>query len=274
MIRRAPREQGFTVLQNDTLEDDRLSWEALGLLSFLLSKPDDWTVSKQHLISCRDAGDHKIKRILGELQDAGYLTRQRTQDDEGKFVWQSVVYDTPQRDNEPIPRKSIDGSSTDGSSIDGEPPDITKTDSNKEGSNKHGGGAPARGDEAASFSELVATWRDIQATPHLRQRHERTFQQWDKEGVIDDLDTFRDVLEEDAKEVRDKDCGLSLSVTRQNYEEEVAILSPQRQQDEDWSVIDGEPAFKGVPVSQMGPQNVYTDRKDGSNRAEPEVSAS
>jgi hypothetical protein len=146
MIKRAPRGETFTVLPNRTLEDDRLSWEAIGLLSFLLSKPDDWTVRKSHLVASRDAGEYKIKRILTELEDAGYLQRERIQKDDGTFDWVSVVYDRPQdeeREESTIPQSStdgssIDGSSSDGSSIDGKPPDITKTDSNKDGSNKEG----------------------------------------------------------------------------------------------------------------------------------------
>jgi len=204
MIRRAPREEGFTVLQNDTLEDDRLSWEAIGLLSFLLSKPDDWTVSKQHLISCRDAGDHKIKRILGELQDAGYLARQRTQDEEGKFVWESVVYDTPQREGESIPRKSIDGSSTDGSSIDGKPPDITKKDSNKEGNNKHGGDAPAHEDPVDC---LEAMWA-VRPTAYQKDRIRQ---------VVDDVAAWQDVLDE--LKMQNKDSKKAIGWAVENYQD-------------------------------------------------------
>jgi len=140
-------------------------------------------------------------------------------------------------------------------------------------SNTESEDAPAH-EGTASFSDLISIWRDIDATPYLSQRHENTFQKWANEGVIEDLDTFRQVLEKDAKEVRDKDCGLSLRVTRQNYEEQTSVLSAKRQDDPDWSVIDGEPAFKGVPISQMGPQNVYDERSDGSARQEPEVSVS
>jgi hypothetical protein len=228
MIRRAPREQGFTVLQNETLEDDRLSWEAVGLLSFLLSKPDDWTVSKQHLISCRDAGDHKIKRILGELQEAGYLKRKRTQDEEGKFVWESVIFETPRGDGESIPRKSIDGSSTDGSSIDGKPPDITKKDSNKEGSNKQGGDtAPAREDSEITSEEeltmdLVDAWRSVRGSPPLTKGIEDTLFRWAREGEVTDADKFEDVLRDAVDSTAGRDVGIDLAVLRKQYQEDEA----------------------------------------------------
>jgi len=217
MIRRAPREQGFTVLQNDTLEDDRLSWEALGLLSFLLSKPDDWTVSKQHLISCRDAGDHKIKRILRELQEAGYLSRQRKQDEEGKFVWESVVYDTPRRDGESIPRKSIDGSSIDGSSIDGKPPDITKTDSNKHGENKNGEeSAPAHEDPV---DVLVDLW-DVRPTAYQKDRIRQ---------VVDDVGQWEDVL--DDLKMQNKDSKKAIGWAVEDYQEQMAQPNGQTYDD-------------------------------------------
>mgnify|MGYP000403215667 CR=1 FL=1 len=187
MIRRAPREEGFTVLQNDTLEDTALSWDALGLLSFLLSKPDDWTVSVEHLISCRDAGRHKVRRMLSELEDVGYLVRQRVQGEDGKFEWLSVVYDTKQQGDESIPQKSVDGSSVDGSATDGKPPDITKTDHNKDGKNKQGASdsAPAREEDPA-----VAVYHEVMP------RRASNFQQDKIAQTVDDVDRWRDVVEE------------------------------------------------------------------------------
>jgi len=141
-------------------------------------------------------------------------------------------------------------------------------------SNTESGHAPAQ-EGTASFSDLISIWRDIDATPHLSQRHENTFQKWANEGVIEDLDTFREVLEKDAKEVRDKDCGLSLRVTRENYEDEISPLTAAQRESSRYTVNeDGEPCLDGVPFSEIGPQNVYDERSDGSARQEPEVSVS
>ena len=49
-IKRAPRpETRYVVLNKDMTENQRLSWEARGLLSYLLGKPDNWVVSIQNL---------------------------------------------------------------------------------------------------------------------------------------------------------------------------------------------------------------------------------
>ncbi|MCB1622288.1 MAG: hypothetical protein KDI44_16295 [Thiothrix sp.] len=44
MIRRAKRAGGFTVISNVVFASHQLSWRAMGLLAYILSKPDDWTI--------------------------------------------------------------------------------------------------------------------------------------------------------------------------------------------------------------------------------------
>lgn len=97
MIRRSPRpDTGFTIMHNETIRDATLSYKARGLLLYLLSLPDDWTVSSEHLarMSERDGRD-AVRTGLDELERAGYLKRWRHQDAAGRWVNESVVYDRP-----------------------------------------------------------------------------------------------------------------------------------------------------------------------------------
>lgn len=82
-------EGGFSIIPNETL-NDCLSWEALGLLAYLCSKPDDWEVSVAHLTNHSSRGKHpsgreKTYRILEELKQAGYM-RKVTKRVKGRFV--------------------------------------------------------------------------------------------------------------------------------------------------------------------------------------------
>ncbi len=85
-IIRAERKNQFYTLPNATIEDDRLSWEARGMLVYLLSKPDHWKVQIIDLINRtknalgKRSGRDKVYSILKELRMAGYLymTRLRT----------------------------------------------------------------------------------------------------------------------------------------------------------------------------------------------------
>lgn len=78
--------QNFTVLPNSTLQDARLSFDARGVLSLMLSMPKDWSMYKSWLISqCPKMGKDKMTRILKELQDNGYLHLKHKKDDKGCF---------------------------------------------------------------------------------------------------------------------------------------------------------------------------------------------
>jgi hypothetical protein len=94
-ILRVPKEGNFTILDNHLLTDERLSWEARGLLSYLLSKPDDWQVRLYDLVRRGPAGEHKVTRILRELQAAGYLRRHRMRRADGRFEWITLVVERP-----------------------------------------------------------------------------------------------------------------------------------------------------------------------------------
>lgn len=78
-IVRAARKTQYYVLPTTTIEDDRLSWEARGLLVYLLQKSDNWNANVNHLISqtknClgKAAKRDKVYSILKELRMAGYV---------------------------------------------------------------------------------------------------------------------------------------------------------------------------------------------------------
>ena len=61
----------FTTLPNEMLADRRLSWEARGMLAFLLSASGDYNIAT--LEGVGDCGRERTMRILTELRDGGYL---------------------------------------------------------------------------------------------------------------------------------------------------------------------------------------------------------
>lgn len=76
----------YTVIPNQLLEDERITWEAKGILAYLLSKPDTWELNASHLIGFGYAGREKIYRVLKELQEAGYASHSRKSD--GRVEWE------------------------------------------------------------------------------------------------------------------------------------------------------------------------------------------
>lgn len=95
-IIRAARKSQFYVLPTPTIEDDRLSWDARGMLVYLLSKQDNWTVQIKDLINRtknaigKSSGRDKVYSILKELQMAGYIVRRFNRQG---GVFQSVSYE-------------------------------------------------------------------------------------------------------------------------------------------------------------------------------------
>lgn len=95
MIVRGPRPKcNYTVVSKDMTENVTLSWAARGLLTFLLGKPDNWNISREHLAEQSPSGEAHVRTLLTELEDAGYLIRTKNIGN-GKITWNSVVYDTP-----------------------------------------------------------------------------------------------------------------------------------------------------------------------------------
>lgn len=83
-----------------TAQDDSLSWEARGVLSYLLSKPDTWKVNVKNLQ--QKCGRDKIHRILKELRESKYLHLLRERKPDGTFEWIYHVYETPYTDNQEV----------------------------------------------------------------------------------------------------------------------------------------------------------------------------
>lgn len=96
MIIRVAKRRQYTQIDNRAVEDDRLSFKALGLLTYLLSRPDSWEANYRHLATTHTDGESGVRSGLTELQDAGYIVRERLRDTEsGHFVWVHVVFEHP-----------------------------------------------------------------------------------------------------------------------------------------------------------------------------------
>ena len=95
MIVRRPRYNRFTVLPNDAVTNETLSWKARGLLAFLLSKPDHWRTTSSNLANMAPDGRDAVRAGLAELEEAGYLVRRKYQDQRGRWKQDVFVYDNP-----------------------------------------------------------------------------------------------------------------------------------------------------------------------------------
>ena len=73
MVFKIEKNQNYTVMSNHHLRDKNLSLKAKGLLSFMLSLPEDWDYSISGLVSICKEEETAIKTALKELKNQKYL---------------------------------------------------------------------------------------------------------------------------------------------------------------------------------------------------------
>ena len=93
---RVEKNKNYTVMSNVHLRDKELSLKAKGLLSLLLSLPDNWKHSVNGLAAISKEGKAGINSGLQELEKAGYLVRRQQRGEHGKMAQvEYVVYEEP-----------------------------------------------------------------------------------------------------------------------------------------------------------------------------------
>jgi hypothetical protein len=85
----------YTVMSNYHLRDKNLSYKAKGLLSFMLSLPEDWDYSLAGLCSISKESRDGIRSILKELQENHYVEIEKVRGDKGYFEYNYLIYEIP-----------------------------------------------------------------------------------------------------------------------------------------------------------------------------------
>lgn len=95
-VYRVEKTHDYTVMANHHLRDERLSLKAKGLLSMLLSLPDDWEISIRGLASIVTDGVGAVQTGINELIEAGYIVRRRQHADTGAFAgFEYIIHEVP-----------------------------------------------------------------------------------------------------------------------------------------------------------------------------------
>lgn len=101
---RVERTKDYTVMSNHHLKDTGLTLKSKGLLSMILSLPDDWNYTTRGLASICKEGVDAIGAALKELETAGYIVRTQLRDARGRISdTEYVIYEQPRRPDTPPP---------------------------------------------------------------------------------------------------------------------------------------------------------------------------
>ena len=93
---RVEKSKDYTVMSNHHLRNSELSLRAKGLLSQILSLPDDWDYTIAGLAAINKEGKDAVRAAVQELEKAGYIERRQTMGADGKFSSNEyVVHEYP-----------------------------------------------------------------------------------------------------------------------------------------------------------------------------------
>ena len=101
---RVERNAGYTIMSNHHLRNKDLTLKAKGLLSQMLSLPEDWDFTLAGLSYINREKIDAIREAIRELEKAGYIVRSRERDEKGRLRGADyVIYEQPQQPTSDLP---------------------------------------------------------------------------------------------------------------------------------------------------------------------------
>ena len=96
VFRRTRKRKNFTTLSNAFIQNPAMTLEARGLLALMLSLPEDWIFRFNWLAKqAPHLGRFRLRRILKEVGDFGYLQYRKKQNPQGRFIWEYEITEIP-----------------------------------------------------------------------------------------------------------------------------------------------------------------------------------
>jgi len=189
---RIERTRDYTVMSNHHLRDKALSLKSKGLLSMMLSLPEDWNYTTRGLAKICKEGVDAIGGALRELESAGYIVRHQMRDRQGRISdTEYVIYEQPQP-------KAPDTPQPDTASPDTEKPaelNIEKSKTQK--SNTQGSSTdsiPFRGFAAARPPERKG--RDAMSVEEMESYRDLVLENIEYDHLCREFTTYREDLDE------------------------------------------------------------------------------
>ena len=93
---RVEKNKGYTVMSNHHLRNKELTLKAKGLLSQMLSLPENWNYTLAGLSHIKREKIDAIREVVKELEQVGYIVRSQTRDEKGRLRGADyVIYEQP-----------------------------------------------------------------------------------------------------------------------------------------------------------------------------------
>jgi hypothetical protein len=199
---RIERTRDYTVMSNHHLRDKALSLKSKGLLSMMLSLPEDWNYTTRGLAKICKEGVDAIGGALRELESAGYIVRHQLRDRQGRISdTEYVIYEQPQPKAPDMPQPDTASPDTENPYLadpDTEKPaelNIEKSKTQK--SNTQGSSTdsiPFRGFAAARPPERKG--RDAMSVEEMESYRDLVLENIEYDHLCREFTTYREDLDE------------------------------------------------------------------------------
>ena len=189
---RIERTRDYTVMSNHHLRNANLSLKAKGLLSMMLSLPEDWNYTTRGLAKICKEGVDAIGAALRELEAAGYIVRHKLRDRQGRISdTEYVIYEQPQPKNPDTPQPDMASPDTE------KPAELNIEKSNTQKSITQGASTdsiPFRKPAAAQLPERKG--RDAMSVSEMESYRDLILENIEYDHLCREFTTYREDLDE------------------------------------------------------------------------------
>jgi predicted transcriptional regulator len=106
------KDNPYVMVNKESLNNTELSWKSKGLLTYLLSLPDNWKIYEDEIVKHAKDGKDSLKSAIKELIENGYIERERIRNPSGQLKgYTYCVYEIPTKSGLSIVGKSNKGES-------------------------------------------------------------------------------------------------------------------------------------------------------------------
>ncbi|WP_455946916.1 DUF6017 domain-containing protein [Eubacterium ramulus] len=199
---RIERTRDYTVMSNHHLRDKALSLKSKGLLSMMLSLPEDWNYTTRGLAKICKEGVDAIGGALRELEAAGYIVRHQMRDRQGRISdTEYVIYEQPQPKAPDTPQPDTASPDTENPYLDS--PDTEKpAELNIEKSKTQKSNTQGSSTDSIPFRETAAArpperkGRDAMSVEEMQSYRDLVLENIEYDHLCREFATYREDLDE------------------------------------------------------------------------------
>ena len=199
---RIERTRDYTVMSNHHLRDKALSLKSKGLLSMMLSLPEDWNYTTRGLAKICKEGVDAIGGALRELEGAGYIVRHQMRDRQGRISdTEYVIYEQPQPKAPDTPQPDTASPDTENPYLDS--PDTEKpAELNIEKSKTQKSNTQGASTDSIPFRETAAArpperkGRDAMSVKEMQSYRDLVLENIEYDHLCREFATYREDLDE------------------------------------------------------------------------------